>query len=1152
MNALIQHKKNPLLYLFLNCIKTTFFLFLFINPRLGICSNECVTCPTTDVTLATQTEIDAFLNLCPLGTILTVNVRVEENGTPSITNLNGLANIAGITGTLTIINNPSLSDLSGLNQVTTIGGNLDIIANGSLSSLSGLSQLTSVGGFLRLHTLANISTLSGLDQLTSIGGLLRIYATNLTSLAGLNQLSNVNDIFITSNPALSDISALSNVNSLNGYLHIGDHQQLSSFNGLHNITTIDGDVDINSHDLITSFSDFTGLTSIGGDFRIQDMNGVSNLSGFSGLQNLSGYLYLDGNDNMSELSGLTQLTSIGGYLGVWRCPLLTDLSGLEGITSVGASLQVVDNANMINLNGLENLLSIGGFILIRDNVSLTTLSGIDNITPNSITDLTLQNSNVLSTCNVQSICGYLSIPANTATISGNVLGCDSRTEVEAACYNATEALDFDGIDDIVEISNTLPVYNELTIEAWIKPRNYDVNHQTIFSQSGSNDGWSIRLQATTGKLEFINSINPVGSDVFLSQGSVTEDTWTHVAVNYSHTSKMVNIFVNGVLDVTHHITTTNPTISGGFNIGGYDNGSTAVDFFDGVIDELRIWNYAICEAELKAKINCKLRGIENGLEAMYSFNHGVPYGDNSSPAIDMLIDGTSNGRDGVLNSFALMGNTSNWINGIANTENCAPILVQVDNNKIDVKGIGNMSSNAPLSNQYPYVIFINDIFEYPDPNSYSGSLVMLSNTLEIGGVPITQCLQTGDIIDIYSGQISCNSNGTSFPADGAITGSMEFQLYSPIGVNINPIGSIHTLYWGRENVNNTYIENVGDYSIDAYGGLCMPFHLDADADGFGSMNNSVTACFQPLGYVDNNDDCDDADPAINPNATEICDNQDNSCNGLVDMDDPDLVDNTDPTLVVNSPIQFVLPPNTIADLLVQDVDAGSYDDCGIASITISQTTFGCGDIGTNTIDFTVTDVNGNSTSTSVVVEIIDPQSNCNCDGQIINLNNSSPGDPLVMAEIEISSEATFGDDTTVIYQGGSSIILGVGFVAEQGCDFIARIADCVPISSIDEEPIPNNVFSNSPQSSKTLSMDISPNPFNKTALIEFDLPNRGEARLDIYSMTGQVIKTIFDNKQMDEGLHQIEIDGTELPKGMMYFRLEMEGETVVKKMIRVN
>ncbi|BDD01051.1 MopE-related protein [Persicobacter psychrovividus] len=60
------------------------------------------------------------------------------------------------------------------------------------------------------------------------------------------------------------------------------------------------------------------------------------------------------------------------------------------------------------------------------------------------------------------------------------------------------------------------------------------------------------------------------------------------------------------------------------------------------------------------------------------------------------------------------------------------------------------------------------------------------------------------------------------------------------------------------------------------------WYADADNDGFGDPNEAVADCQQPTGFVDNNQDCDDQNPQINPNATEIADNIDNNCDGRID------------------------------------------------------------------------------------------------------------------------------------------------------------------------------------------------------------------------------------------------------------------------------
>lgn len=55
---------------------------------------------------------------------------------------------------------------------------------------------------------------------------------------------------------------------------------------------------------------------------------------------------------------------------------------------------------------------------------------------------------------------------------------------------------------------------------------------------------------------------------------------------------------------------------------------------------------------------------------------------------------------------------------------------------------------------------------------------------------------------------------------------------------------------------------------------------------------------------------------------------------------------------------------------VEDIDAGSYDNCGIKEMNLDLTTFHCGDIGENVVRFTVYDNNGNFSSvlTNVIVQ----------------------------------------------------------------------------------------------------------------------------------------------------------------------------------------
>ncbi|HIE70940.1 MAG TPA: hypothetical protein EYP98_12625, partial [Planctomycetes bacterium] len=67
------------------------------------------------------------------------------------------------------------------------------------------------------------------------------------------------------------------------------------------------------------------------------------------------------------------------------------------------------------------------------------------------------------------------------------------------------------------------------------------------------------------------------------------------------------------------------------------------------------------------------------------------------------------------------------------------------------------------------------------------------------------------------------------------------------------------------------------------------WYVDFDDDGFGSEYDTAKACTAPDGFVDNDDDCDDARADMNPNAAEVCDrdNTDEDCDGAADDADPE-------------------------------------------------------------------------------------------------------------------------------------------------------------------------------------------------------------------------------------------------------------------------
>jgi len=65
-------------------------------------------------------------------------------------------------------------------------------------------------------------------------------------------------------------------------------------------------------------------------------------------------------------------------------------------------------------------------------------------------------------------------------------------------------------------------------------------------------------------------------------------------------------------------------------------------------------------------------------------------------------------------------------------------------------------------------------------------------------------------------------------------------------------------------------------------GVTTVYFADGDSDGYGRLDATTEACFEPPGYAALAGDCDDGVAAVNPGATEVCNEVDDNCDGVTD------------------------------------------------------------------------------------------------------------------------------------------------------------------------------------------------------------------------------------------------------------------------------
>ncbi len=227
------------------------------------------------------------------------------------------------------------------------------------------------------------------------------------------------------------------------------------------------------------------------------------------------------------------------------------------------------------------------------------------------------------------------------------------------CEN--RALFFDGIDDVVTMS-TSPIQGDA-----------DFTVEAIFTSTATNGGTcsgdfrrlfafgGVTSRFEIGECAGLMSVfwnNGVSNGPFqLSDQNIRDSNCHHIAVIRFGDS--LHVLLDGALVFsTGQISPLNSTF---FRLGQWGGGPTPGQHWQGLIDEVRMWNYPRTNAEILANNSCELVGTESGLVGYWPMNQGIAEGNN--PTVTQCIDIAGNDQPGVLTNFALNGAQSNWVCG---------------------------------------------------------------------------------------------------------------------------------------------------------------------------------------------------------------------------------------------------------------------------------------------------------------------------------------------------------------------------------------------------------------------------------------------------------------------------------------------------------
>jgi len=165
------------------------------------------------------------------------------------------------------------------------------------------------------------------------------------------------------------------------------------------------------------------------------------------------------------------------------------------------------------------------------------------------------------------------------------------------------ALLFDGKGDYVHIANesNFDFTGEVTVAAWIKVNQFDKEWQTIVAKGDS--AWRLQRNQNTNALEFactglqVPDGNPYGG--LYGNKFVNDGKWHHVAGVYD--GEKMYIYIDSIVDVSQPASGAIATNDEPVFIG--ENSEMTDRFWNGLIDDVRVYNYALSEGRIRALYN---------------------------------------------------------------------------------------------------------------------------------------------------------------------------------------------------------------------------------------------------------------------------------------------------------------------------------------------------------------------------------------------------------------------------------------------------------------------------------------------------------------------------------------------------------------------
>lgn len=231
-----------------------------------------------------------------------------------------------------------------------------------------------------------------------------------------------------------------------------------------------------------------------------------------------------------------------------------------------------------------------------------------------------------------------------------------------ALSQGPNGLHFDGVNDYVQSNyNGISGTGARTVECWVKTTANCIPNQGGLQNTLVDYGTFVTGGRFTMNILWNNALRiEVGGSGLSGTTPINDGVWHHVAAVYDPNggNNKYRLYVDGVLEAQGNLSTfMNTGTSTKVRIGRRIDG---VNYFNGSLDEVRIWSYAKTSNQISGLMDTEICYDAPGLQFYYTFNQGTAGGNNVGVN---TVEDQANNYDGNLNGFSYTGSASNWVDG---------------------------------------------------------------------------------------------------------------------------------------------------------------------------------------------------------------------------------------------------------------------------------------------------------------------------------------------------------------------------------------------------------------------------------------------------------------------------------------------------------